>query len=307
MPLILPAGLPAEKVLHEDNIFTMTEDRATTQDIRPLQILIVNLMPTKIQAEIQFARVLSNTALQVQLTFLRMGSHVSKNTAAEHLAQFYTHFEDVKGNYYDGMILTGAPVETLPFEQVDYWDELCEILDWANKHVYSSIFICWGAQAALYHYYGIDKHPLPKKLSGIFETKTVRRKSPLMRGFDDVWYSPHSRNTTTDRDDILAHPELRILAESDEAGVHIVDTEGGRRIFITGHEEYGRNTLRKEYFRDLEKDPNTEKPLHYFTDDDPEKEVVFRWRAHGSLLFSNWLNYYVYQQTPYDITQVQSL
>ena len=307
MPLILPRDLPATEVLHEDNIFTMTEARAVSQDIRPLQILIVNLMPTKIQTEIQLARVLSNTALQVEMTLLRMDSHESKHTAAEHLAKFYTEFDQIKDNYYDGMILTGAPVETLAFEDVDYWDELCRFMDFSNTHVYSSIHICWGAQAALYHFYGIPKYLLPSKLSGIFETRVVRKKNPLMRGFDDVFFAPQSRKTTVNRSDVLDHPELRILAESDEAGLHILETEGGRRIFIMGHEEYGRNTLRKEYFRDLAKDPSTPVPKHYFPDDDPSKEVVFRWRAHASLLFSNWLNYYVYQQTPYDITQLETM
>lgn len=307
MPVILPRDLPATGALRSENIFTMDRARAVTQDIRPLRILIVNLMPTKVRTEIQLARVLSNTSLQVHLTLLHMGSHVSKNTTAEHMARFYTQFDDIRDHYYDGMILTGAPVETLPFEEVDYWDELCEVMDFSQTHVYSSLHICWGAQAALYHYYDIDKFLLPQKLSGVYATKVVRPRNPLVRGFDEVFYAPQSRNTTIREEDVRRHPELRVLARSPEAGLHMLATDNGRRIFVMGHEEYDKLTLRDEYLRDLAKDPSTHIPEHYFVDDDPTGDVMFRWRANASLLFSNWLNYYVYQETPYDITTLDGL
>jgi len=307
MPLILPRDLPAAAALNRENIFTMTHARASTQDIRPLRILIVNLMPAKVRTEIQLARVLSNTSLQVQLTLLHMGSHRSRNTTAEHMARFYTGFDDISDHYYDGMILTGAPVETLPFEEVDYWDELCRVMDFAQTHVYSSMHICWGAQAALYHFYGIDKHLLPAKLSGVFPTRVVRPRNPLMRGFDEVFDAPQSRHTTVLADEVAAHPGIRVLARSDEAGLHILATENGRRIFIMGHPEYDRETLCDEYLRDLALDPATPVPAHYFAGDDPSADILFRWRAHASLLFSNWLNYYVYQETPYDITEMGTL
>lgn len=306
MPLIIPPDLPASAALAEENIFVMHSSRAHMQDIRPLRILIVNLMPTKIATEIQLARVLANSPLQVELNLLRMGSHQSKNTAAEHLEAFYKTFDEVSGERFDGMIITGAPVETLPFEEVDYWDELCRLMEFSRSNVYSTIHICWGAQAGLYYHYGIDKVRLPEKLSGIYSHRVTRPKNPLVRGFDEVFYAPHSRNTTVHREDILAQPKLRILAESDEAGVHLVSTESGRRIFIFGHMEYDRDTLKGEYLRDLAAGINPKVPANYFVDDDPEKPILFNWRSHANLLFSNWLNYYVYQETPYNLSELKA-
>jgi len=305
MPLIIPNDLPAAETLQRENIFTMHEGRAVTQDIRPLKIVIVNLMPTKIATETQLARVLANSPLQVELTLLTMDTHESKNISQEHMEAFYKTIDEVKSDRFDGMILTGAPVEQLPFEEVDYWKELTEIFDFARDSVYSSIFICWGAQAALYYHYGIEKHMLEKKVFGIFREKVVRPLNPLMRGFDETFYAPHSRHTEVLREDILAHPELRILAESPEAGPHILSTENGRQIFILGHQEYDKDTLAIEYFRDVEKGRDIGVPENYFEDDDPKKEPVFRWRSHASLLFSNWLNYYVYQATPYNINEIK--
>ena len=301
MPLIIPNKLPAADSLKNENIFTMEYARAVSQDIRPLRILIVNLMPTKIATETQLARVLANTPLQVELTLLCMDSHESLNTAQEHLNTFYKTLPEVINERFDGMILTGAPVETIPFEEVDYWDELCKILEFSKKNVCSNMHICWGAQAALYYHYGIDKCMADAKVFGVFEHKVVRPLNPLMRGFDEVFYAPHSRYTRVKKEDILEHPEIRILAESEEAGMHILATDNGKQIFIFGHQEYDKETLGLEYFRDVNKGIPIEVPRNYFKDNDPQKGALFRWRSHGSLLFSNWLNYYVYQRTPYDI------
>jgi homoserine O-succinyltransferase len=301
MPIIIPNELPAFDTLQEENIFAMSKARASTQDIRPLKILIVNLMPTKIKTETQLARVLANSPLQVELTLLAMDSHESKNTDKSHLETFYKTFDEIKNQRFDGMILTGAPIETLPFEEVDYWDELCQIMEFSKTNVYSSIHICWGAQAALYYHYGIKKYMTEKKVFGVFEHRVTRPHNPLVRGFDEVFYAPHSRHTTIRKNEVLAEPALRILAESDQAGVHIIATENGRQIFILGHQEYDKETLAAEYFRDVNKGLDINIPYNYFRDDDPEKEILFRWKGHASLLFSNWLNYYVYQETPFDL------
>jgi len=301
MPIIIPNELPAFDTLQGENIFAISKARAVAQDIRPLKILVVNLMPTKVSTETQLARVLANSPLQVELTLLCMDSHDSKNTDKSHLDAFYRTFEEIKNQRFDGMILTGAPIETLPFEEVDYWKELCEIMEFSKTNVYSSMHICWGAQAALYYHYGIQKYLTEKKVFGVFEHKVVRSHNPLVRGFDEVFYAPHSRHTTIKKNDVLAEPALRILAESEQAGVHIIATENGRQIFVLGHQEYDKETLAAEYFRDVKKGLDINIPCNYFRDDDPEKEILFRWRGHASLLFSNWLNYYVYQETPFDL------
>ncbi|MGI6737013.1 MAG: homoserine O-acetyltransferase MetA [Anaerovoracaceae bacterium] len=301
MPLIIPNELPAAGELLKENIFTMDEGMAVRQDIRPLKIFIVNLMPTKIATETQLARALSNTPLQVELTLVAMDSHESTHVSQEHMESFYTTIDEIKKNKYDGMILTGAPVEKLPFEEVDYWKELTEIFEFAKTNVYSSMFICWGAQAALYYYYDIEKHMLDDKIFGVFQQRVVRPHNPLMRGFDETFYAPHSRHTEVHKEDILKHPELRILAESPVSGPHIMSTENGRQIFVMGHQEYDKETLENEYWRDIDAGRKINVPQHYFVDDDPDKDILFRWRAHASLLFGNWLNYYVYQNTPYDL------
>lgn len=301
MPLIIPNALPATEALQNENIFTMDRARAVSQDIRPLKIVIVNLMPTKIATETQLARVLANSPLQVELTLIQMDSHESRNIPQAHLDAFYKTLDEIKDTYFDGMILTGAPVEQLPFEQVDYWKELCDIFEFAKTHVYSNMFICWGAQAALYYHYGIDKRLLDQKVFGVFPHKVTRAHNPLVRGFDELFYAPHSRHTEVRKEDILLHKELRILAESKEVGPHIISTENGRQIFILGHQEYDKDTLAGEYFRDIGRGLNTKVPANYFEEDDPEKDILFRWRGHASLLFSNWLNYYVYQSTPFDL------
>lgn len=306
MPLIIPNELPAAEALQSENIFTMDRGRAVTQDIRPLKIVIVNLMPTKIATETQLARVLSNSPLQVEMTLVTMDSHESTHISQEHMDSFYKTIDEIKDDYFDGMILTGAPVEQMPYEQVDYWKELCEIFEFAKTHVYSSMFICWGAQASLYYHYGIDKHLLDKKVFGVFEHKVVRPHNPLMRGFDEVFYAPHSRHTEVLREDIEKHPELRILADSPEVGPNIISTENGRQIFVLGHQEYDKGTLAGEYFRDVDKGLKIDVPKNYFRNDDPEEDILFRWRSHASLLFSNWLNYYVYQDTPYDLGELRS-
>lgn len=276
-----------------------------TQDIRPLKIVIVNLMPTKIATETQLARVLANSPLQVEMTLVRMDSHSSTHISQEHMDAFYKTLDEIKNEYFDGMILTGAPVEQMPYEDVDYWKELCEIFEFCKTHVYSNMFICWGAQAALYYYYGIDKHLLDEKVFGVFEHKVTRPHNPMVRGFDSLFYAPHSRHTEVRREDVLKCPKLRILAESQEVGPHIISTENGRQIFILGHQEYDKDTLAGEYFRDVKKGLDIGVPSNYFLDDDPEKEILFRWRAHANLLFSNWLNYYVYQATPYDLKEMK--
>ena len=304
MPIKIPADLPATETLHNENIFVMTESRALTQDIRSLKILILNLMPTKIATETQLARLLGNSPLQVEPEFLQTASYVPKNTSAEHMIAFYKHFDEVKNNKYDGLIITGAPVEQMPFEEVEYWDELCRIMEWSKTNVTSTFHICWGAQAGLYYHYGIRKYPLDKKLFGVFLHKAEHKRSMLLRGFDDEFWVPHSRHTTVLREDIEKHPELKILASSDEAGVYAVATERGKQIFITGHSEYDADTLKKEYLRDKNAGLPIEVPKNYFPDDDDTKEPIVRWRSHANLIYSNWLNYFVYQITPYNIDEI---
>lgn len=300
MPIRINADLPAIEVLENENIFVMPESRAVTQDIRPLRIAILNLMPTKMETEAQLLRLLSNSPLQVNVELLHPASHISKNTSPSYLYKFYKTFEDVRGDRFDGLIITGAPVEKLPFEEVDYWQEMCAIMDWSRENVYSSLYICWGAQAGLYYHYGIQKHPLPEKLSGIYNHRVLNPYHPLMRGFDDNYFAPHSRYTQVLLEDVQAHQELIPLAVSDMAGLHIAAERGGRRVFVTGHAEYDRDTLAKEYFRDVNRGLNPQVPYHYFPDDDPAKTPPFTWRSNAHLLVSNWLNYYVYQQVPYD-------
>ena len=304
MPINIPERLPAAETLAKENIFLMKEQRARSQDIRPLRIVILNLMPKKIETETQLLRVLSNTPLQLDIDLMHMDSHQSKNTSAEHLLKFYNTFEELKGNRYDGMIITGAPVEHLPFEQVDYWEELCRIFEWTKTNVYSTLYICWGAQAALYYYYGIEKHPLEQKMFGIFEHYNLIPQNPLMRGFDERFLAPHSRHTEIREKDVASCSKLDILASSPEAGVYLVCNKNCRRIFITGHSEYDRYTLRDEYQRDLDKGLPIEMPQHYFPGDDPAQKPIQCWRAHANLLFSNWLNYFLYQETPYDLSSL---
>ena len=306
MPIKIPINLPAAQVLQEENIFVINEQRAVTQDIRPLRILIVNLMPTKIVTETQLARLLGNTPLQIEPELLAVRSHTPKNTPLEHMLSFYKSFDDVKDSFFDGMIITGAPVEHLPFEEVDYWEELCQIMEWSKSHVYSSLHICWGAQAALYYHYGIPKRPLPEKLFGVFPHQVTHRGSILFRGFDDWFYVPHSRHTTVLREDILKVPALKILAESPEAGVYAVSNNGGRHIFITGHSEYDPDTLEREYLRDKAAGLPIHVPVNYYPDDDDSRPPICRWRSGANLLYSNWLNYFVYQATPYVIENMNS-
>ncbi len=305
MPIKIPNDLPAVQTLAEENIFVMTETRAITQDIRPLKILLLNLMPKKIETETQLARLLGNSPLQVEMEFIHTTSHVSKNTSAEHLFTFYKTFADVKDNHYDGLIITGAPVEQMPFEEVEYWEELCEIMEWSKTHVTSTFHICWGAQAGLYYHYGIQKHPIGAKYFGIFPHTVDYKRSILFRGFDDVFMVPQSRYTTVYAEDIAKVPELKILASSEETGVYAVATPGGRQIFITGHSEYDADTLKNEYLRDQAAGLGTAVPKNYFPDDDPAKEPMVTWRSHANLLYSNWLNYFVYQTTPYDIKEIK--
>ncbi len=305
MPLIIPKKLPAYEALSLENIFVMSKKRAVSQDIRPLKICIVNLMPTKIITETQLSRVLANSPLQVELTFLQMDSHQSKNTSPLHLETFYKTLDEVKNQRFDGMIITGAPVENLEFEKVDYWKELCEIFKYSKQNVYSTMHICWGAQAALYYHYKIKKYPLDKKMFGVFDHDVLDPKNPLMRGFDEVFKAPHSRHTEVRAQDIEAEPKLKVLAKSDQAGVHIAASENCRRIFIFGHQEYDRDTLSTEYFRDKDKGLDIQVPHGYFKNDDPTAGVVFNWRSHANLLFSNWLNYFVYQETPYNLENLK--
>ena len=305
MPIKVPNELPAVQTLADENIFVMTETRAITQDIRPLKILLLNLMPKKIETETQLARLLGNSPLQVELELIHTRSHVSKNTPMEHMLAFYKTFEDVKDRYFDGMIITGAPVEQMPFEEVEYWQELCAIMEWSKKHVHSTFHICWGAQAGLYYHYGIGKTDLPKKMFGVFPHTADYKKSILLRGFDDVFMVPHSRHTTVEREDIEAVEQLRILASSEEAGVYICATDGGKQIFVTGHSEYDAWTLNNEYRRDKDAGLPIEIPKNYFPNDDDSKEPLLTWRSHANLLYCNWLNYYVYQTTPYDLEHMK--
>ena len=305
MPIKIPSDLPAASVLREENIFVMDLERAESQNIRPLRILVLNLMPTKIATETQLARLLGNTPLQIEMDLLAV-SRIPKNTAQEHMLSFYKTFRKVKEEFYDGMIITGAPVEQMPFEEVDYWKELCEIMEWSRSHVYSTLHICWGAQAGLYYHFGIEKIPLPQKLFGVFSHRVTHKGSILFRGFDDVFCVPHSRYTTVNRAQIIANPKLKILAESEEAGVYAVSTDGGRQIFITGHSEYDAETLAKEYRRDRDAGLGTALPKHYFPNDDDSLAPLCSWRSSANLLFSNWLNYFVYQATPYDVKTITS-
>lgn len=305
MPIKIQNSLPAAKILESENIFVMTEDRAVTQDIRPLKIIILNLMPTKIETETQLLRLLGNTPLQVDIELLQTVTHVSKNTSHTHLTTFYRTFEEIKDQKYDGMIITGAPVELLDYEEVDYWDELCEIMEWSKRNVYSTLHICWGAQAALYYHYGIPKYLLPEKLTGVFRHRILDVFHPLMRGFDDRFLIPHSRHTEVRREDIQKHEDLIILATSRAAGVSIVASKSGRQFFITGHAEYDRNTLANEYFRDVNKGLHPQVPQNYFPGNDPAALPPLTWRSHANLLYTNWLNYYVYQQTPYDLKNLK--
>lgn len=303
MPIKIQSDLPAKAELEEENIFVMDENRAISQNIRPLEIIVLNLMPIKQDTELQLLRGLSNTPLQIDVTFLQMSSHVSKNTSASHIKKFYQTFEEIKNNNYDGMIITGAPVEKLDFEEVNYWDELTTVMEWSKKHVTSTIHICWGAQAGLYYHYGIKKELLSKKLSGVYKHRVMNRKEPLVRGFDDVFMAPHSRYTQASRQQILDNPRLKVLADSDEAGIYIVLGDGGKEIFVMGHPEYDRLTLDQEYKRDIDKGIEPELPVNYYPDDDCNRKPMLSWRSHANNLYTNWLNYYVYQITPYDLNE----
>ena len=305
MPIKIPNNLPAVETLHRENIFVMTEPRAVAQDIRPLQLLLLNLIPTKIDTETQLARVLGNTPLQIELELIAPSGHVSKNTSQEHMLTFYKSFADVKDRTFDGLVITGAPVELLHFEEVDYWPELCEIMEWSKSHVHSTLHICWGAQAGLYCHYGIQKHTLARKLFGVFEHTVEDPNYILFRGFDDKFWVPHSRNTTVIREDIEAVEGLKVLAASSEAGVYAVKSEGGRQVFLMGHAEYDRDTLKKEYLRDVAAGVDIQLPKHYFPGGDPTKDPIVSWRSCAHLLYANWLNYCVYQTTPYDISSIR--
>lgn len=304
MPIKIPDGLPAADILRHENVFIMHELRAIHQDIRPLKIAVLNLMPTKIATETQLVRLLSNSSLQIDLTLVRVESHKSKNTSEEHMEMFYKDFTEVKGEKFDGLIITGAPVENLDFKEVNYWEELCDIFKWAKKNVYSTIFICWAAQAALYYYYGINKHKMDKKMFGVFEHKVRLPAHPIVRGFDEYFLAPHSRHTEVYEDEISAAFGLRCVATSKEAGVYLVSDDVNRRFFITGHCEYDYDTLATEYFRDKDKGLDIDIPCNYFPDNDVTKRPVNRWRSHAHLLFSNWLNYFVYQETPFDLEKL---
>lgn len=306
LPIRIPDNLPAASTLSNENIFVMSEHRAYAQDIRPLKVAILNLMPTKIATETQLLRLLGNTPLQVDITLLQSISHVSKNTPEAHLTTFYKTWEEIKKERFDGMIITGAPVEDLDFEDVDYWDEMCQIMDWSTRHVYSTMHICWGAQAGLFYHYGIPKYHLPEKCFGVFPHQATRNYVRLLRGFDDVFYCPHSRHTEVHRDDIMACAELDMVAESEEAGVNIVRALNGRQIYIFGHFEYDALTLKAEYDRDVSRGLPIKIPRNYYPNDDPRQIPRVRWRSHANLLFANWLNYYVYQETPYDLRTLDS-
>ena len=307
MPIKIPNDLPAAEILQQENIFVMTQQRATTQQIRPLEILVLNLMPTKINTETQLTRLLGNTPLQVHVELMHTVSHSAKNVSQEHLLSFYKNFDEIKEMKFDGMVITGAPVEQMPFEEVDYWDELCQIMEWSKTHVHSTFHICWGAQAGLYYHYGVEKHLLDKKLFGVYPHQVDYKRAILLRGFDDLFYVPHSRHTTVYREDVEAVPGLKILASSEQAGVYAVMSNQGRQIFVTGHPEYDPNTLASEYFRDKHLGKPIHVPENYYPEDDDTKLPVVRWRGHANLLFSNWLNYFVYQTTPYDIMTIGQL
>lgn len=304
MPLRLPDKLPAIELLKKENIFVMDDSRATSQDIRPLRIVILNLMPLKITTETDLVRLLSNTPLQLEIYFMKLKSHTSKNTPIEHMMMFYKDFDVLEKEKFDGMIITGAPIEHLEFEDVEYWNEISKIFAWANTHVTSTMYICWAAQAGLYYHYGVPKYQLPNKMFGIFQQHTLQPQIPLFRGFDDVFYMPHSRHTEVRREDIEKHNELEIVAESPDSGVSIVMARGGRQIFVTGHMEYSPYTLDSEYRRDLGKRDDVDMPKNYYKDNDPQKAPNVTWRAHANLLFSNWINYYIYQETPYNIEEI---
>ena len=304
MPLRLPDKLPAIELLKKENIFVMDDSRATSQDIRPLRIVILNLMPLKITTETDLVRLLSNTPLQMEIYFMKLKSHTSKNTPIEHMMMFYKDFDVLEKEKFDGMIITGAPIEHLEFEDVEYWNEISKIFAWANTHVTSTMYICWAAQAGLYYHYGVPKYQLPKKMFGIFQQHTLQPQIPLFRGFDDVFYMPHSRHTEVRREDIEKHNELEIVAESPDSGVSIVMSRCGRQIFVTGHMEYSPYTLDSEYRRDLGKRDDVDMPKNYYRDNDPQKAPNVTWRAHANLLFSNWINYYIYQETPYNIEEI---
>ena len=304
MPIQIPNDLPAAEVLQSENIFVMPENRAATQDIRPLEIVLLNLMPTKVATETQLSRLLGNTPLQVKLELMHMSTHKSKNTSQDHLLNFYKSFDELKHRKFDGMVITGAPVELMEFEEVDYWPELCQIMEWTKTNVHSTFHICWGAQAGLYYHYGIQKHTMEKKLFGVYEHKADYKRSILLRGFDDVFWVPHSRHTTINREDVEKIPDMKILASSEKAGVYAMSNKQGRQIFVTGHSEYDADTLLKEYIRDKSQGLPIDVPENYFPGDDDTQQPVVRWKGHGNLLFSNWLNYFVYQTTPYDIMTI---
>lgn len=305
MPIKIPDNLPAAKVLAGENIFVMDEKRAMSQDIRPLQIGILNLMPNKITTETQLSRLLSNTPLQVEVELVQVSTHKAKNVSEEHMLKFYKTFSEIQARKFDGFIITGAPVEKMDYHEVNYWDELCEIMEWTKTNVHSTFHICWGAQAALYYHYGIKKHLLPEKLSGVYTHRVVHKNSMLLRGFDDEFFVPHSRHTTVDIEDVKKHPEIKILAVSDKAGLYAAATDEGRQIFITGHSEYDKGTLSDEYFRDKNAGMHPHVPENYFPNDDVTREPIVKWRSHANLIYSNWLNYFVYQNTPYDISAIQ--
>ena len=302
MPIKIPNNLPAQEVLENEHIFVMNENRALTQDIRPLKIVILNLMPTKVATETQILRCLANTPLQIEIDLLQTTTHKSKTVSEEHMLAFYQTFDDIKDNKYDGMIITGAPVEDMEFEEVDYWEELCKIMEWSKDNVQSTFHICWGAQAGLYYHYGIKKYKLKEKMFGIYKHRLITPKSRLFRGFDEEFYAPHSRHTTVRIEDIEKNPNLKLMAVSDEAGAYVVGDKEGTQFFVMGHSEYDADTLAKEYFRDVNKGLDIKVPVNYFPDDDPTKKPVLKWRAHSNLIYSNWLNYFVYQTTPYELS-----
>ena len=307
MPINIPKTLPARSILESENIFVMTEDRAMRQDIRPLRIAILNLMPKKLETETQLLRLLSNSSLQIDIELLQTASHTSKNTSKEHLFKFYNTFEDVKNDYFDGLIITGAPVEQMKFEDVDYWNELCEIMEWSKTHVFSTLHICWAAQAGLYYHYNIPKVPLPKKLFGVYKHRVLSYRNPLVRGFDEEFLAPHSRHSTILTKDVVDNPHLSLLAVSEQAGPFLIASHDNRQLFITGHSEYDRLTLAGEYFRDLEKGLPIEGPVNYFPENDPNRTPHFNWRSTANLIYVNWLNYFIYQQTPFDLNDLEKL